>query len=612
MPGLVGCAGDHNKDEAKTLLTNMALALQEEDWYQLDLHHGEGCGLGRVTLGISNPEPQPIWNEDETLAIVMEGEVFDYRNLKQHLITRGHRFQVDNDAEFVLHLYEEFGEGMPTKLNGAFVLAIWDRRAGKLLLANDRLGLCPLYYAQRNGRLMFASGVRALLADSNLPRRVDLLAIAQLLAFDHVLHERTLLTDAHLLPPASLLIFSNGQLTIEPYWTLKYPEFHQPLSEEAYLEDLIFYLRQAVTRQAPGDLPAGVLLSGGLDSRALLGFLCDGPATRPLHTFTFGIPGCDDARFAHQVSSRVGAQHHFFEMRPGYLLELAEKGVRLTDGLENCRHMNALATLSAQAEYAQVFYKGFLGDALMGYFTHRLFLANYDENGLMHLFLDRYPFVFSPVEQQQLFAQSLLPYSSAALDTCRAALAESQARLVVDRISHFDLHQRQRRMTLNGVRLVRSRGIVRTPFCDKDLIDFVLRTPCGLRFERYLMKQALVRTFPDLAKVPYTETGFPLAPCLRDSLMRINRQVRWRLRAAGLGWVPIAQPRPYADYDVWFRSVLRGWVEETLLDSRSLQRGYFRPKYVKQLVSEHMAGADHATKLGALLALELWHRQFID
>ena len=183
MPALIGFVKKNINGSTTEFLLKMASALEPEDRFQVDLHSGEDFGLGRVTLGIANPEPQPIWNEDETLCLFMEGEIYDYADLKQLLLERGHRFKVDDDAEFVLHLYEEFGEEFAEKLNGAFVIAIWDQRISKLLVVNDRLGLYPLYYARVNGGLTFGSGVRALLADSALPRSVDPVAVSQFLVY---------------------------------------------------------------------------------------------------------------------------------------------------------------------------------------------------------------------------------------------------------------------------------------------------------------------------------------------------------------------------------------------------------------------------------------------
>ncbi len=595
------------------LLADMAQALKHEDGYEVHLFADDRVGLGRVSLGILNPKPQPVWNEDETLCIVMEGEVYGYDDEKQHLIERGHRFRVNNDPEFVLHLYEEYGEEFALKLNGAFVAAIWEPQGRKLLIVNDRLGLRPLYYAQRNGCLTFASGVRALLTDPALPRHLDPIATAQFLSFQYVLGNRTLLTEVHLLPPASLLTFYNGRLTTRPYWTLEFADVCRPRGEEAYLEGLIHHLRQAVTRQAHEDLPAGVSLSGGLDSRVILALLRDGPAIEPLHTFTFGIPNCDDARFAQEVATLVGSRHHFFELRSDYLLDVGEEGVRLTDGLNSCKHMHALATLRAQAEHASVFYIGFMGDALMGGHLNRQLWAGYDEDTLSRLLFDHINTVFRQEEQEDLFTEGFQRrINGAVFDSFRAALAESKATLVANWQDHFDLRQRQRRFILNGHELLRSRVIVRTPFCDNDLVEFMLTVPPGLRLDRFLLIEALVRTFPDLAKVPYEGTGFPLVACARDLRIRISNRVRWRLHAAGLKWVPVPQKRPYADYSGWMRTALRPWVEGILLDRHTLERGYFNPDYVRNLVAEHMACANHARRLGVLLTLELWHRLFLD
>jgi len=613
MPGLVGVVGDMSPEARDKLLRDMAQALKHEDWYQVHLCTDEGAGLGRVSLGILNPEPQPIWNEDHTLCIVMAGEVYDYESEKRRLIEQGHRFQVDNDAEFLLHLYEEHGEEFAVKLNGAFVAAIWEPRAQKLLIVNDRLGLRPIYYFEHHGFLAFASGVRALLVDPTLPRGVDPIAMAQFLTFDYVLGNRTLLGDVRLMPPASLLTFCDGSVTLRSYWVLEFSDLCQPVGEEEYLEGLVHYLQQAVARQAPRDLPAGVLLSGGLDSRAILALLQDCSVAGSLHSFTFGIPGCDDARFAQEVAALVGTQHHFYELMPSYLLDIGEEGVQLTDGLNSHAHMHTLATLRTEAEHARLIYIGFLGDALMGAHLTRQMWGDYDEDALIRWLFEHTSVLFSQAEQANLFGSDFQrELQDAVFESFRAAVAESQATLVANRQNHFDLRQRQRRFILNGHELLRSQVIVRTPFCDNDLVEFVLKVPPGLRLDRWLLRKAFVRTFPDLAKVPYEGTGLPLVACARDSRLRISNQVRWRLHAAGLEWVPVPRRRPYADYNGWMRSVLRPWIEEMLLSEHSLERGYFNPAYIRNLVTEHMAGANHARKLGVLLTVELWHRSFLD
>ncbi len=613
MPGLIGVVGPENRQKSQKLIENMASALEHEDRYRVDLWTGDNVALGRVHLGYVNPEPQPIWNEDHSLCIVMEGEIYDYDEERRKLIEQGHCFRVDNDSEFVLHLYEEFGEEFASHLNGAFVAAIWDRRANRLVLANDRFGLHPLYYAQCTNRLTFASGLHALLANPALSRRIDPIAVAQFLSFEHVLGNRTLLAEADLMPPASLLTFCDGHLTIRSYWSLEFADVYQPHSEETYLEDLTHHMRQAVARQAHDNLPAGMLLSGGLDSRIIVALLHNNLASGSLHTFTFGIPDCDDARFAREVAALLGAQHHFFELKSDYLLGVAEEGVRLTGGLYSCIHMHALASLQAEAKYVRVIYKGYMGDSLMGSHLNRQLWASYDEDTLNRMLFEHTNNSFRQAEWEDLFAEDFQhQINGAFFDSFRATSVEAKATLVANRQTHFDLRQRQRRFILSGLEMVRSQAIVRAPFCDNDLVEFMLTVPPGLRLDRFLFKKALVRAFPDLAKVPYEKTGLPLVACARDLRIRIDKQVRWRLHTAGLKWISVPHNRPYADYNGWMRTVLRDWTEETLLNKRTLERGYFDPDFIRNLVAEHMAGADHTCKLGVLLALELWHRMFLD
>jgi hypothetical protein len=167
-------------------------------------------------------------------------------------------------------------------------------------------------------------------------------------------------------------------------------------------------------------------------------------------------------------------------------------------------------------------------------------------------------------------------------------------------------------MTLNGVEAARGRAVVRLPFCDNDLLDFALKVPPGFLFERYLPKAALIRYFPRLARIPVAGTGRPLASCARDVLIQVKGMISWHLEKRGLGRLAPGGQRPYKDYNNWFRNQLRPWVEDTLLNRRTLDRGYFKPEYVRRLLAEHAGGANHAVRLGALLTLELWHRQFVD
>jgi len=618
MPGLIGFVKEIENGEVGALLERMASALEPSARFRRELAQNGRSGLGRVSMNTGASPSQPVWSQDRRYCLVMEGEFYNAQEMRQELSSRGFADAGSGDPELALNLYLAYGEDFATRVNGAFVIAVWDSQENRLVVVNDRLGLFPLYYAVVKGGLLFASGVRALLADPDLPRAVDEIAIAQFLTFDHVLHDRTLLEQVKLLPQASVLSFSEGQLEIRPYWTLQYATRHALCSEREYIEGLLHYLRQAIRRQAQTQgRTAGLLLSGGLDSRFLLALLTEVAPDLKLHTFTWGIPGCDDARLARECAAAAGAEHHFFELKPDWLLNLGEEGVRLTDGMGNVVNLHALAAAKEEAAIASVLYKGFLGDAMFGFAVELPFWADFDEptqtRAHFQAYLNRGVITFLPKEQELLFTRDFRQnVGEAVIGEMAQGMRASGSSQVANQRLYFDLTQRVPRMTINGVEVVRSHATVRLPFSDRDLVDFACQLPPGMQFNRHLITQAFLTTYPHLAKIPNTATGLPYIACGRDVALRARQLVQWHLRKRGLGWLAGPQRRPYKDYNGWFRTVLKTWVEDTLLSQRALQRPYYNPDYVRSLVAEHMAGSNHAVKLGALLSLELWHRQFLD
>ncbi|MFV2045721.1 MAG: asparagine synthase-related protein, partial [Anaerolineales bacterium] len=364
----------------------------------------------------------------------------------------------------------------------------------------------------------------------------------------------------------------------------------------------------------PGDAPAGINLSGGLDSRSVLGLLTVGRTSNSLHTFTFGIPGCDDARIARELAAKAGTHHHFLQLKPDYLLEVAEEGVRLTDGMESCVHMHALAHVNTQAKHVDIIYTGYLVDSLISPTLQREWLAKYDDDVAYKLLYDDINILFLNKNKDALFTEDFQKHIDAdPYESFRSVASEARAESIADWQNQFEILNRQRRFTGNGSELLRGQVVCRTPFTDKDLIEFTMSIPPGLRLDRFLYKKALARCCHDLSKIPWEKTGLPLVPCIREVRLRIDQQARWQLQRLGLRkWISDRKRRPYADYDTWMRTSLRGWVEKTLLGARSRERGYFNPDYISNLVAEHIAGADHSRELGVLITLELWHRQLLD
>jgi asparagine synthase (glutamine-hydrolysing) len=596
----------------------MAQALKHEDWYQSCLYADEFVALGRVSLGILNPESQPIWNEDRTLCIVMEGEVYDYDHEKRRLVERGHRFEVGNDPEYVLHLYEEYGEDFALKLNGAFVAAIWDTRQRCLRLVNDRLGQQNLFYAQSDKNLLFASSVGAVLASGVVDCNVDLVAMAEFLTFEHMLEDRTLARSVKLMPPASMLCFQDGRLIQSRYWKLSFGDDYGVHEEDWYVGRWIELFYQATERRVrPADL-FGVMLSGGMDSRAVLGAMAR-LSDDPFSAFTFGVPGCDDVRCAQEMARRLKVRHRYIELEPDCLRTLAEKGVWLTDGMNNCIHMHNLAAAQEARRSSRIVFTGNLGDDLMadrprrGY-SHRVMPGIDSWDDLVAMLLSMDTSCFSLQEQRSLFTDDCYRQIDGVVEeNHRAVLSRADARRPGHVLKHWEITQRVRRFVLQGQVLLRNQVEVRGPFYDNDLVEFMANVPTGLRLDGYLYIRALSIAFPELAKVPLASTGFPLVPCLRYTGVQLARQLRWRARQAGFRFISAPRgQRPYADYDGWMRTPLRAWIEDTLLSKRAMERGYFEPDYVRGLIKEQISGGNRAGKLGGLLTLELWHRQFVD
>ncbi len=615
MPGIFGFKKDLSKTDSHILIKKMSIGLEGEDRFLRQFETGEGWGFGRNSMGILNQNKQPLWDDTRNVGLVFEGELYDTEPLRQ--ILDQHNLKCETDEEILLGLYLLEGESFARRINGSFSVAFIDNRNNAMILINDRLGLHPVYYANFGSTFLFASGVRAILADDSLPRRVDRVAIQEFLTFDHLLHQRTLLEDVKLLPQGSVLKYQNGKLTIWRYLRLNYPDVYPFCEPPSYQERLLIEIKKAVLRQSGGQQEKGLMLSGGLDSRFLLALLAEILTPSNLHTFTWSIPGSDDARYAKEAAKTIGTQHHFFELKPDWLLKEGEKAVKLTDGMGNLVNLHAIANLVDEAKIAPIIYKGFMGDAMFGFGLRPRFWADYDPETEIHEHLQAYRdyrvLTFDLTEHKDFFTDSFLRHvQDELMADFKQGMRSAGVRQMAAQRLYFDLTQRVPRMTINGVLVARDRAVIRLPFADNDLVDFSMTVPPYLAFERKLMIESFIKAYPKLARIPTPRDHLPLTHCARAVLARNEQFIRWHLRKAGLGWLTGPENRPYKDYQTWFRTTLREWVEQTLLSSTSLDRGYFKPESVRQTVQDHMAGKNNAVKIGALMAIELWHKFYLD
>jgi asparagine synthase (glutamine-hydrolysing) len=622
MPGILGFAGIAGRDCAEPLMKAMVESMCAGDSFAVDVYIGAAAetaaagksaevGLGRVHLNLIDPQPQPLWSADRSVALVMTGEIFSWEGLSFEQPLSGSA-QGFSNAELVLQAYLQHGEAFPGYLNGNFAAAIWDANTETLLLVSDPLTSYPLYYTQVGDALVFGSAARAVAEAPGLTRALDTAALTEMVAFEHIYGDKTLFAGVRLLLPGTVLRFRAGALVTSSYIDFQYPEYYDIKEEGYYVDAWIHYMRQAVLRQARGPAPLGVMLTGGLDSRTILGMLAG--QGMDLRTLTWGVPGCDDEAAASELAGILHVPHRFLPLQPDFLAQLGAKAVRITDGQKSITHLHMMGILGDIAQEAKVIYKGFLGGTIHGYVVFHNRLAPVREDvWFEHVFATRNR-IFGEQDFAQLFTD---PFYRQVRDVPRQSLRESLARSHsawwVDKDSYIDLYEEDVRFTIMGVEQARSQLHVRTPLADNDLLRFTMSVPPGFRVDKHYYRQAIIKAFPQLAKVVYTGTRRPLAESsFRNLRMQLDEQARWWLRNRGMNWVPVTTARPYADYGGWMRRELRPWVEGVLLSPQALDRGIFQPAYVRRLVADHMNGCDHTRQISMLLTLELWHREFLD
>ncbi len=313
MCGIVGIVNiDSDQPIYEETLRQMLAMIRHRGPDQFGIYLDDRAGLGNARLSIIDLHSgqQPIASEDENLWIVFNGEIFNYVELRPDLEARGHRFTTNTDTEVILHLYEEYGPACLSRLNGQFAIAIWDAREQTLFLARDRVGILPLFYTVVNGTLIFASEIKAILADPRAPRALDPVALEQIFTFWGTLSPRTIFRDIVDLPPGHYLLAQRGQIDIRSYWHLEFGAPERERSDADYIEELRALLIDATTIRLRADVPVGAYLSGGLDSSTVAAIVRR-YARNHLDTFSiaFSDPEFDESPFQREMAQFLGTDH---------------------------------------------------------------------------------------------------------------------------------------------------------------------------------------------------------------------------------------------------------------------------------------------------------------
>jgi asparagine synthase (glutamine-hydrolysing) len=635
--GIVGIADASGRPVDQSALRRMCDAIihrgpdgdgffTEDESTGVGNRYGSSVGLGMRRLAVVDlvTGQQPIHNEDKTVWVVLNGEIYNYPELRPQLEALGHSFYTKSDTEAIVHAYEEYGTDVPKYLRGMFAFALWDTRRGLLLLARDRIGKKPLLYSISNGKLIFGSEFQAMLKHPDVSRDVDMRALWYYMSFLCVPAPLTAFSRIRKLEPASTLTWQRGEIKIERYWSLDFTHKIDVTEAEA-AERTLDLLGEAVKIRLMSDVPLGAFLSGGIDSSAVVALMSKF-STERVKTFSIGFNEQDfsEVEHARRVAERFDTEHHEFIVNPDAIGVLPKLVRHYGEPYADSSAIPTYYLSKMTRQYVTVALNGDGGDeCFAGYerYAAMRFAESYhhvpalvreevvqplvdalpqaeinrSRGAKFRRFLsamgkpraERYLRWASAVGEELKYEMCTPEFlaRSGRIDTAaflRPWLAGNGNVDIVDRTLKADTETYLPNDLLVKVDIASMANSLeaRSPFLDHNLMEFASSLPARLKLRRlttkYILKRALRGILPE------------------ENLSR--------------GKMGFGVPIPH-----WLRGELKEFLSDAILSGQATRRGYFKPEVVQRLVSDHIAGrCDFAPQLWTLLMLELWHREFID
>ena len=604
---------------------------------------GRRVSLGHRRLAIIDTSAaglQPMHSRDGRFAVTFNGEIYNYRELRRELQARGHRFETDTDTEVLLAAFAEWGEDALPRLNGMFALALWDARERALLLARDRLGIKPLYYAEPAGAggagpdFVFASEIKALLASGLVERALDVEGLNQQLTFLWTPDPFTLFRGVRKLPPGHLLTLRDGRATVREWWDVSFDEIEEGKSEEWWRSRVLETLERVVRMEMVADVPLGSFLSGGVDSSLIVALMKRHSAGRRVSTYTIGMERedlrydivADDLPWARRVGKLFDTDYHETVLKPDVASLLPKLVYHMEMPLSDSVISSYLVARAAR-ETLTVLLSGMGGDEIFAGYprTLAMTLAGATDaalpapvrrpvmSALAHALPGGLPGrLTAPLRNLKKFARSAaldfenryLGFGTYFTDAAKQALYTDDLREATRGLDAYREHRRHfarvaRAAPLNRLLYVDLKTFlpcmnldytdktsmattleVRVPYLNVELVELSARVPPGLKLRGLKRKYILKRAAEEL----------------------LPRDVVWR-RKAGFG----------APVRAWLRGPLRPLVDELLSEERVRRRGLFRPEEVRRVVAQNLSGReDYGLQVMQLLTLEMWFETFID
>ena len=579
-----------------------------------------GLGMRRLSIIDLSGGKQPIHNEDKSIWIVFNGEIYNFPELRQELEARGHQFYTHSDTEVIVHLYEEMGADCVKKLRGMFAIALYDERKNSLLLARDRLGKKPLHYALHNGRLLFGSEIKTILAVAPELAEVSLEGVLQFFYFAYVPDPFTAFQRIHKLPPGHLLEYSGGEIKVRQYWDIPAYGNNAPKSEEECLQELESRLLEAVRIRLISDVPLGALLSGGVDSSIVVALMARA-SSGPVKTFSIGFRNQDfnEAEYARMVAERYHTDHHELTVDPNISETLEMLSGMMEEPFGDSSMIPTYYVSKLARQHVTVALSGDGGDELY---------AGYDRY-IVNLRRSRYGI---PSWMGRLYRNHVYPVLPQNVRGRKLAwnISLPSRDRYLDGLSFLPALDRER--SLFSDELLAEAGGFTDPF--KPFEHFYDNAPAPDTLSRLLYLDTKTYLTADiLAKVDRMSMATSLevrVPMLDHEFVEwtASLPIEWKFRngtrkyllkklAERIGIPPALLHRRKQGFSLplvhWMRDEMKDGLLSILTEPRTLQRGYFKPKAVRALLDEHFRGyRDHAGAIWLLLILELWHRNFLE
>jgi asparagine synthase (glutamine-hydrolysing) len=620
IAGVVSTTRETNISEALVHRMCEQIVYRGPDDEGLYVADGAGFGMRRLSIIDLAGGHQPVFNEDRTAWTVFNGEIYNFRDLRPELESRGHRFRTHSDTEVIIHQYEETGADCVKKLRGMFALAIYDKTKRKLILARDRLGKKPLHYALHKGNLYFASEIKSILAIVPELAEVNSQGLLEYLYYGYVPDSNCVFTGIHKLPAGHLLEFENGRITIRQYWDLPAYDTHTPKSEEECLEEMEHRLFEATKMRLISDVPLGAFLSGGIDSSTVVALMARA-SSGPVKTFSIGFKKDDfnEAKWARIVADKFGTEHHEMILEPDVVQTVEHLTSSLEEPFGDSSMLPTYYVSQMARQHVTVALSGDGGDEMFG---------GYDR---YRIHAGRRIFERIPAWARKFYRDHVFPRVPNAMRgraySYNASLSWQER--YVDQLSFLPSFERDTPILSEDFREILKRGedpgnalrchFVKTPAADP--VDQLLYVDT----KTYLVGDILTKV-DRMSMLNSLEVRVPILDHVFVEWV-VGLPSEWKLRGNRQKYIfrklaeRVGVPRETIDRQKqgftlplthWMRNELREMLM-ILLEPRSLERGYFVASGVRKLLDDHLVrGRGNPARIWRLLMFELWHRNFLE